>query len=395
MLFVGVAVFLIFQIRKGNIYKPIFLLSSAYVLVLVIGAFGFEYFRQGPGKAHLLPLIGLSFIAMIAGMQVARFRLLYIQRYYEPLQRFKSAGALLGFTMMCIVAAVLFFVRAGGPPILSSGAGEARMAAMSGSGYISIFVAALPIICLFLWYEYLTYPSARLKVTTFCLGAFTILVFSLLGSRSVTVTLVAQMVVIYAIVRRRTFPIRYALLGLVMVYLFVGALGAYRHSDGDVTSETFRGELAVVFTARVVVLDKILQHVKHRLGGETYLNDLAKLLPGQQTGTGVMLKEMLMKNNDMPDTAGITPSLLGEFFVNFGFYGTIVGMFFFGFIAQRLYQRLVFKNGRNSVIMYAVIIVTMVGSLQSGIGPRLIPLMIAMLWTSVIGIIASKKLVVA
>lgn len=90
------------------------------------------------------------------------------------------------------------------------------------------------------------------------------------------------------------------------------------------------------------------------LMGITYINDLFVVLPGKSVTGGVILKEYIGLNFM---GGGITPTILGEGYANFGLYFSLAFIFFFSlmllFLYYWMYRFLLKRKNDFSVIYYA------------------------------------------
>lgn len=388
---------LIAEYRKGRVYTPFFLISAAYILVLVVGAFGFEFFRgkPGPQKMQLLTVIGGSYLTFLLGLYLGSVKISLLSRlkavYQAKVERIKSREVIVAFSALCAVAMVLYFVRAGTVPLFASDADAAKVEAMSGAGYVRIFTLALPVICLFLWYDYVAFPTTTRLLLAVVIIAFTVITSVISGSRGNSVVLIGEMVVIYTFLRKTKLPLTPALAGMFGLYFALSFLGAYRHTNGNVTIDAIIKEFSIIITARVAILDLAMAKLHDFRWGATYFADLAKLLPGQQMSTNVELKYLLFTASNMPEASGITPSILGEAYLNFSYYGMFAVMFVCGIIAKKMYLKMLSRHSREAVIFYAMLIMTMVSAVQKGIGPSLLPLFFATFWFICLAFVARER----
>lgn len=106
------------------------------------------------------------------------------------------------------------------------------------------------------------------------------------------------------------------------------------------------------------------------LHGRSYLMDLRVILPGYQPSFGIWLKEFL----DFRFRGGsLNPSVLGESYANFGFWGIIVILFLLGFALKFVYN--IIKKKETNIYRLLLLIFFSFFSLQivvSGLGATLI-----------------------
>jgi len=100
--------------------------------------------------------------------------------------------------------------------------------------------------------------------------------------------------------------------------------------------------------------------------GMSYLVDIKTLLPGYQPHFGFWLKERLGLEFA---GGGVTQTIVGELFLNWGWIGIIVGMFTIGMAFRTLYHTLA-KNLPLSVPRFVLMVIlssSLMGMVSSGI----------------------------
>ncbi|MHC4622329.1 MAG: O-antigen polymerase [Planctomycetota bacterium] len=118
---------------------------------------------------------------------------------------------------------------------------------------------------------------------------------------------------------------------------------------------------------------------KHEyLYGASFLMDLKAVRPGPDIAFGGWLTAH--KRPELAGVVGMTPTVIGEFYANFGLGGVISGMLLFGFAVQSVTAHFVRKGKRvSSIALFVFLTVNLAWAVTSGIGSlvfsRLIPIL--------------------
>lgn len=215
--------------------------------------------------------------------------------------------------------------------ILSGNIQDGRIEASSGNG-IFTFIGYLHI---------MTIPSMMIQCQKKRLnwmifwGCFSVAFIQLLmvGFRTPAITMVMVMLIIQ--VENQKMNLRKSVPLVIMLILMIAIYGAFRNysSSGLANSiySTLRSSLFIGMQNLNYVIGCF--PIKHPFQhGYTYLINFIMLKPGPDLDFTLWLKEMLgMKFSG----GGVTPTIVGEFYLNFGYVGIIVGMLSLGFFYAR------------------------------------------------------------
>ena len=116
--------------------------------------------------------------------------------------------------------------------------------------------------------------------------------------------------------------------------------------------------------------------------GNTFLINLKMLLPGPDMDFTLWLKDTIGISFS---GGGITPTIIGEAYLNFGYFGIILFMFLIGVIGNYLNSR--YYVDKQNVVWIVYVTVIMIGAFRGGIANVEINLL-----TSIFLIIAYKVL---
>jgi hypothetical protein len=257
-------------------------------------------------------------IGGIAGAMARSRRPSSIARYDELRPTTTGRGAVhdLAALMLGYLLVAAFIYIVGGVPVLSPDGEQARVDARAGLGYVVI--AAIWLITFST--TAMVAHAYRSRGSHHHLIWLPVLISAIalagLGNRApVLVLLIACGWVAYT-AKGTVPPWRFLVAGGAMALLALVLFGILR--GGDAPSVDLLGRLQWQFYVNGSNLERLTQLIPDRVGylwGESYLIDLAVLLPGSQPNFGTWLKETI--GMQFPG-GGITIGLLGELYANWG-----------------------------------------------------------------------------
>lgn len=122
--------------------------------------------------------------------------------------------------------------------------------------------------------------------------------------------------------------------------------------------------------------------------GETYLNDLLCLLPGQQKATSVLIYHLIFGDNALIELGTSPIGIISEGYINFGILGALLIPFCLGFLIQ-IYQINIFRKKKN-ILDYSVFCYFTI-TLATWSDSRLMGVIIAYLLVIIIVVLIIKK----
>ena len=387
---------LVYLLRRGfqEFYAPDVILMSAYLLLLGIGSVLYAYIRGVQYWGYSTNLFGIGYIALWIGTIVPRVRLIPVRigRRFEQPDTLRMRTEFLCLILFAGIAVVLLFMVSG-IPILSGNVNEAKLQFFSGKGYLSIFYRGLPIISAAYCYYALTHGSPKLRLQSHVLASIVVFVLLLTGYRGTMLIFCATYISLFSFLAGwRPRPTILIVAGCLAV-TFLGFVGAYRRHNLSVAGAIT--ELGIVVTARPAISDNIMRHFgpSNYYEGSRYFDDLAKLLPGSQTGANVDLKYQLFANAaNMPELAGITPGLPAESFMNFGPWWIPLSLFLVGYASNLAFAAMKSAPTVIRSLFYFTLVFNLAGAVQSGIATKVIHFVFIWFWIAVIAIFFRWKL---
>lgn len=220
---------------------------------------------------------------------------------------------------------VIYFLK--NHSLLMNNLQTGRVEAMSGNGIflysIQLFIMIIP-----LMYQQVIENKIN-KYIFGILAVIAILELLLLGYRT-PAFMVIVIVMIITILNSKINLMKAISLGIIIVVL-AGIYGSVRGEASNLDLYyMFRSKLYVGMTNLNYMFYYFPNIVKFE-HGHTYLINIMMLKPGSDLDFTLWLKETI---NMSFDGGGITPTILGEFYINFGLVGIFIGMFALGVIFE-------------------------------------------------------------
>lgn len=368
--------------------KPFTLFSMMYIFFLMIGAI----------PLHLLG----KFNPDVAKVVLAGFWL-YILGYLVSIKRVSipSVSSITGMEetlfdwpyliyAFLIVSGILgilqFFINAGGIIILDPEMMEHRVEIRSGIGYGIQFFR-------FMIIPFLLIVARRVSDGSTLFSASTVLLafvcfFGLIGtgSRSPAAELFLMLLIIYYYGMDRRFRFKHMAVIAGLLVLFAVVIGALR--KGDLSLSGILTHAGIVSFVNLLNLEYILNTFpasKPFAYGSTYFMNIMLIRPGPDIDFTRWLTEQL---GLIHFEGGTTPSIIGEWYLNFGYFG-IVGMFLLGNFSALLHKKLSSCSNIFEIVKWTFISVAFLKVITGGISNVIINLVVNLIVLEVI-VLSSK-----
>lgn len=229
--------------------------------------------------------------------------------------------------VLATIAGMLYVYK--NSALLFGNLNDGRISAASGNGMI-LYLFKMHIMIVPLMYE--EYKKGKFNRPTF--GLFFIfacvqLLFT--GFRSPVVTTIIIMIIMNIYQGRLNFRKTIPVISLLLIFAI--AFGAWRNQSNlysiykIVRAQLFVGAQNLNYVTNTFPMTMPFQH------GYTYLINLIMLKPGPDLDFTLWLKEVLGISFS---GGGVTPTILGEFYMNFGNMGIFIGMFIYGFFIAKI-----------------------------------------------------------
>ena len=110
--------------------------------------------------------------------------------------------------------------------------------------------------------------------------------------------------------------------------------------------------------------------------------------PGPDKDFTIWLREQL---NITSFVGGVTPSIVGEWYLNFGYTGIIIGMFLMGLMSNYIYQKLKNSTDIYFTVKWILIFTAFLKSVTGGISNVLLSLTLNLILIEFIKLIAKIR----
>lgn len=351
---------------KNNIINAFLVFSVFYTVLFFLGPYilyiqGFDYFSV-VGNYFLFSFFFFTIGYFFANRYVNTKKIIFS---IKPTRDYKTIF-FISVILFCVssLAYLLYFFK-NWNYIYIDDFENGRVNAMTGNG-LFLWIGSLIWLAIYMLYEQFLLNGYYKK--TVILMFTTAAIFSvLLGFRSALVNPI--LILIFMKNKNEKIPIRIILSLTLILFVFVGAYGSVRAGNSSFLSSLI-GELKVSSVNLKNILSDFPEKLDYQLG-KTFVFDFLTLFNDDIEGTTSWLKSVLKLSFS---GGGVTPTIMGEFYINFGNFGVMMGMFllgiFFNFI-EKSYQ-----NPHNSIFLCCLILGYIRPILRGGIGNSLISILV-------------------
>lgn len=330
----------ILQTRK-KVVNAIILYTIFYVILFAFGPMilyieGYSYYVEVGNY------IIISYLCFAVGYALCKGGKINYKPYkiFLPSDNHKIVFAI-SIVIFCIgaVAYSLYFIR-NWRAIYLTNFEDGRVSAMTGNGLL-LWLGRLTWLGVYMVYEQ-RLLTGKYKKSFIAITIISALFSILLGFRS---SLVNPILILFLMKnKKKEIPLR-RMIGLAaLLFAFVGIYGAIRGGTGSSI-----GSLLNEFKVSSVNLNNILGTFPNRVPyqmGATYLLDFRALFNDDVIGTTLWLKNALRLSFS---GGGVTPTIIGEFYINWGIIGVLIGMILTGALFKKVDH--VNKNPNNSIFL--------------------------------------------
>lgn len=271
-----------------------------------------------------------------------------------------------------VVLSLIYFKLVGGIPMRMVDADNARVVLKQGKGSLFIIIYALFLNSTILLGIYL--QQKKRMYTAILLMLVSVALILGIGYRGQAFKVILGFYLVYTYVKyKRIKIVRSALIALVLLFA-LGLLGYFR-SSGELIFSNLSGVWMVnrwrlfanLYNAQLVISTFDAGSLLH---GQSYVMDFKTILPGYQPSFSLWLKDYMHLQFS---GGGLTPTIVGEFYANFGSAGVLAGMFALG----KIFSDLKLKYLRPVMEPYAfglliIIAITSISIVSSGLSAALL-----------------------
>ena len=303
-------------------------ISLFFVFIAISCVIGLLFFEYEKAELHFNPYILIVGLLMLCLGYFIGLLFSKIKKKKLITRRRELPAFALYFTFcLSTIAFLFFFLKNIG--ILSQGLQNGRLEASSGNGAL-VYAFLLHIVTIPLLF--LKFINKKMKLSLFLLLYFLAsLQLILFGFR--TPFVVMNVIILMILLFKGKINFKIMLFLAIVVALFAFAYGIIRNGT---TSTPLFYKIRSIFTTNLFNLNRVFYVFPKEVDfqyGDTYLINFRMLMPGPDADFTLWLKENL--NMDF-DGGGVTPTIFGEFYLNFGYPGIFIGMFLFGLLLNLL-----------------------------------------------------------
>ena len=248
-----------------------------------------------------------------------------------------------------LLASIYFLVK-NRALIFGGNLGASRMDAIAGNGAI-LYISQLPILLVPMMYDLYFYGKQKRKRTisklelifTAILACGTLLIS---GFRAPVMSMVICLTVL--VIQKNNIKNTHIICMGILMIILVEILGMARNVLSGVTNRSFIATMQTSLIVNSINLKYVFNTFPSKIPfqhGYTYLINLLMLRPGPDPDFTLWLKEQIGISFA---GGGVTPTIMGEFYINFGITGIYVGMFILG--AVGVYVHRYFKRHSNTFL---------------------------------------------
>lgn len=311
----------------------------------------------------------------------------FFKKEVQCVGHFKNDGWYWGALILIFVSfgavSLLFFDK--GMPIFSDDIESARYAFRKGSGYLMIFLTiALPLSIAFVYVTGIACNKKLLKNSGYLLIILLFLLMMATGFRAFSMFLVITLLFMH-FDTLRNFTKKHLLYGVLVIGSFFVFVTYLKVNQGHWEDNSVFNSLLYAIRHRVLMeIPWVIQHNHEYVAsngyayGSTYWMDIVSAMPGPGSSYGDELMKFV-NPNPQSIVVPLTPSLIGESYVNFGYFGVVLfGAMMTGLIMYL--DRFVKYKKISGLIIVNTFRVILSNSITLGIGTllvsRIIPVLI-------------------
>ncbi|EIT69061.1 O-antigen polymerase [Hydrocarboniphaga effusa] len=370
--------------KKRDIFQPEMIVNAYFVVFIGIGPLAMQAFAPSlylsGNYDFVLQLISLGYISLNAGFLLSKltFNSSMISgaaqkraATFKPTGYRSIAKLLIGIGTVFLL---LFFLRAGGIPLLATNKEAARTAALenSGAGYI-LWLATLSMTGILLYAaieywnskKYGTSPSTWIIIS----GIFVGIALAGTGSRRYTFWTLIYILSSFHYFRKE-ISFKYFIAFGLLAFLGVNLFEMYRNAGSDTTTSLLTASYyrVIVYFNNLEATFSAFQSAE-LMYGKTFFMDILTVLPGKQVDFQSWIKEVTGMEFE---GFGVPPTIVGDLYINFGIPGVALGCFVFAYLLRSYYLRSTHPTSRSpiTIVSYIMILEVAIRTLTSGISAQ-------------------------
>lgn len=324
------ATIILLENEKFNFTSPAILFAGLYIVLVAIGPFlllpqKYEY------HFNALVVIGSAYVCYIIGyFLIKQFPTIKINfRKIDKININKELFLILLIGASGILWLVYIFKNI--TSIFSGNFENDRITSQAGNGAF-LYLIRMWIITIPLLYEE-QLKKGKVKKWFYVIVFLAICALLMLGGRTPIVLILLNLILCNIIVRKIDTKkmIKYA----AIIVLVIAVLGSARALISGNKSSIISSTKSILLNGNYnlsYIFSKFPGRVNFQYG-YTYLINLKMLMPGKDIDFTLWLKDKLGMHFS---GGGVTPTIVGEFYINFGYIGIFIGMILVGVLCRFL-----------------------------------------------------------
>ena len=282
----------------------------------------------------------------------------------SELKKQKSSNVMKIFSiaiLACSVLACAYYVVINKAYIFGGDLENGRITSMSGNGLLLVVIKLSILSGGILFEQYMQKNLKRISIIIISL--IVVIVNLLTGFRSGIILYCITILLLYN--KRKKINIKAMLILASLVFILFSGIGVLRSGilSGNKSNSIVKSALSTLQGGSINLkyIQEVFPNKVNYKYGYTYLINIIMLKPGPDLDFTLWLKEVLgLKFAG----GGVTPTIIGEFYINFGYIGTYIGMLILGafiFLMQKKY------NDENKIVLISYIVALMTNAFRGGI----------------------------
>lgn len=362
-----IAYFIWIAINFDKILKPQYFIMAKYIYIYFLGYYNL-YILRGITDYKLLAYIIVNIGAFVIGIKfyeaitLKNNIIINNSQYYLDIKKAKK------FSNICLLIGTLgifiFYIKVRGIPIFMNDLEQQRLSMLSGNG-VPYYLSMLLVFSL--WMSILIYKKSKVN-NLIAMWSFVGFFLISTGWRNtfVTVSFIALMLLLVLdIINGRKFII---LTGAILIVVIV--LGLYRIAQAEIDSyyvyqliknKQYIEAIFFYFSSYSGTYYDAFRSVYNfysisgtTMYGITFIWNFGMIF------LGLPAFDLILKNILQLDFlgGGLPPTIIGDFYINFGLYGAFIASFAFGIFCSFIYSKLILsKNQKNyyRVLVYTIV----------------------------------------
>lgn len=314
---------------KFKIFTAVFLFSMTYTATIGISPIcKCIIYKSYSDNQYALILIG--YIMFLVGYF---FKIRKLKQTSENKQEQDAPNDLilkiLAISLFVIsISASIIYVSKNFQYLFGGDLENGRIVALSANGILtqSIYLGTISIYILF---EMVLNKKFSAKIFTM-MFILIMLANGLMGFRSKLIIPIIVMIIMYN--KKKKIKLK-QIIPLLILLLIIGSVYGIMRGNSNANIITYMAKHFAVGSQNLEhILNQFPTNVEYQKG-YTYIINILMLAPGPDPDFTLWLKEKLnMKFNG----GGVTPTIIGEFYINFGIIGIIIGMLIMGIVIRKI-----------------------------------------------------------